>query len=213
MDGFFRSASHYAPSGRADRGLARCGLLAAVLLLAGCVGGGGVRQAFGRTLQTVGLKEPAPQPLAVPLRLYAGDNLNAGDRQRALSLVVRVYQLRERKRFEDAPFDVFLDEQRERDALGGDLLAVTEFLLAPGQRHDVLERLAEGGRHVGVVALFRTPAPTRWRFSFDAARAVDAGITIGLHACAMSTPSPALETALASPSHSLSSSHCTASPR
>lgn len=217
MDGFLRSASCQVHSGRAHpgltRSLARCALLLATLVLTnGCVGQGGVQQAFGKTLQAVGLKEPAPQPLAVPLRLYAGDNLNAGDTQRALSLVVRVYQLRERKRFEDASFDVFLDEQRERDVLGDDLLAVTEFLLAPGQRHDVLERLPDAGRHVGVVALFRAPAPTRWRFTFDAAKAVDDGITIGLHACAMTTPGQALETALASPSHSLSSSRCAPSP-
>lgn len=179
-----------------------------VSLLTGCASDGGVKQAFGKTLQAVGLREPTPRAHAVPLQLRAGDNLNAADGKRALSLVVRIYQLRDKARFEEAPFEVFLDEQRERDVLGGDLVAVTEYLLAPGQRHEVLEQLTANGRHLGVVALFRAPAPTRWRFTFDAGKAADAGVIVGLHACAMTTTSTALETVLASPPHSLSGSRC-----
>ena len=183
-------------------------LVASLLVAAGCSSQGGIKQAFGKTLQAVGLGDMTAQEREVPLRLYAGDNLNAGGGKRALSLVVRVYQLRSLERFEEAPFDVFLDQQRERDVLGDDLIGVTEILLAPGQRHEVLERLPAEGRHLGVVALFRAPAQTRWRFAFDADEAADDGITVGLHACAMTTPSPALETALAGPSHSLASSNC-----
>jgi type VI secretion system protein VasD len=36
-----------------------------------------------------------------------------------------------------------------------------------------------------VVALFRAPDGQRWRATFPAADAGKAGITIGLHACAM----------------------------
>ncbi|MGY0557410.1 type VI secretion system lipoprotein TssJ [Lysobacter sp. A421] len=176
---------------------------------AGCSSQGGVKKTFGDTLQAIGLKQPPPQQHTIALRLYAADNLNAGDSKRALSLVVRVYQLRERERFDAAAFDVFLDEQRERDVLGDDLLAVTEFLLAPGQRHEVLEHLPAEGNHLGVVALFRAPAPTRWRYTFDADQAAVDGITLGLHACAMTTRGRSLETPLATPSHSLSSTHCT----
>lgn len=192
----------------------RCGWVAIVLALllavTGCSSQGGIKQAFGKTLQAVGLGDAKAQVHEVPLRLYAGDNLNAGDGKRALSLVVRVYQLRNLERFEAAPFDVFLDQQREHDVLGDDLLGVTEILLAPGQRHEVLERLPAEGEHVGVVALFRAPARSRWRFAFDASEATRDGITVGLHACAMTTPSAALETRLASPSHSLASSNCAA---
>lgn len=183
-------------------------LLIGLLTVAGCASDGGVKQVFGKTLQAVGLREAAPQAHAVPLQLRAGDNLNAADGTRALSLVVRIYQLRDKTRFEEAPFEVFLDEQRERDVLGGDLLAVTEYFLAPGQQHEVREQLPVDGRHLGVVALFRAPAPTRWRFAFDAGKAADAGVIVGLHACAMTTTSSALETVLASAPHSLSGSRC-----
>lgn len=187
--------------------------VSAGLLLGACAAGGGVRQAMDSTLQRVGLQTQAPRPLQVPLHLHAGDNLNAGTGARPLSLVVRVYQLRDRTRFEQAPFEVFVDEQREIDMLGGDVLAVTEFLLAPGQRHEVLEQLPVEGRHLGVVALFRQPAPVRWRLVFDPAAAGPAGITVGLHACAMTTPSAAaLQTPLAGAAHSLSGSRCSRPP-
>ena len=186
-------------------------LLACLFAAAGCSSQGGIKQAFGKTLQAVGLKEGADEPRTLPVHLHAGENLNAGDGRRALSLVVRVYQLRGAERFEAAPFEVFLDEQRERDVLGDDLVRVTEVLLAPGQRHEFVEQLAAEGSHIGVVALFRQPAQTRWRLTFGAREADEDGITVGLHACAMTTTSSALETALASPAHSLSSSQCPSS--
>ena len=108
-------------------------LLPVLLVATGCGSQGGIKQAFGKGLQAVGLGDAKAQAHEVPLRLYAGDNLNAGDGKRALSLVVRVYQLRNLERFEAAQFDVFLDQQREHDVLGDDLLGVTEILLAPGK--------------------------------------------------------------------------------
>lgn len=185
-------------------------VVVACLLSAGCAtGGDGIKQAFGTTLQAVGLKQRGEaHPVELPVRLYAGDNLNAGTDGRAASLVVRVYQLRDAKRFDDAAFDVFLDERREHDVLGDDLISVTEFLLAPGKRHEVLENLPTDGSHLGVVALFRAPAPTRWRLTFETREAATEGITVGLHGCAMTTASPALVTRLSTPAHSLSSSRC-----
>lgn len=190
------------------------GLLLAVLCVAtGCASQGGVRQAVSSALQTVRGGDSSPQPATLPIRLRAADNLNAGDGGRPGSLVVRVYQLRARERFEDAAFDVFVDEQRERDVLGDDLLRVTEVLLAPGQDHGFTEALAPEGRHVGVVALFREPARTRWRLTFDARSATNAGITVGLHACAMSTASPQLQTRLADGPYMLASSRCVSRAR
>ncbi|SKA22752.1 type VI secretion system protein VasD [Lysobacter spongiicola DSM 21749] len=178
-----------------------------VLALAGCSAKPGIGSAFGKTLQAVGLKDEAA-PTELSLQLQAATNLNAGSDGRPASLVVRVYQLRSTARFSDAPFAAFLDEQRESDILGPDLLSVTEILLAPGQRHSVLEPLAAGATHVGVVALFREPAATRWRLAFDVGRAPPQGIAVGMHACAMTTPGPALVTALATGSHTLAGNQC-----
>lgn len=221
MDAVYRCSdtdSHDAPTARTRpsrrtvsnaRPVAWLLVAAACLAISGCATqGGGVKGAVGKTLQAVGLKQVEAQPGELPIRLHAGDNLNTGDDGRAAALVVRVYQLRDAKRFDDAAFDVFLDERREHDVLGDDLVSVTEFLLTPGKRHEVLETLADDGSHIGVVALFRAPAPTRWRFTFDTGQANADGITVGLHGCAMTTASAGLVTRLSTPAHSLSSSRC-----
>lgn len=180
------------------------------LALGGCASAG---KALDKTLQAVGVKkesaDPAPsKPVEVPLSVMAGSNLNAGTGKTALTLVVRIYQLRNRQRFEQAPFDAFLNEQSEQAALGPDLIRVSEVLVSPGQRYDVMERVAGEAAFVGAVALFRTPAGSRWRFLFDAPEAATSGITLGLHACAMTTTSPGLVTVLSSEPHSLTSVNC-----
>lgn len=188
-------------------------LLAAVL--AGCAsGGGGVGKAFNRTLESVGLREIDHDERAgirtLPLRLYAGDNLNAGNGDRALATVVRIYHLRGIQRFEQAPFDAFMDEAREQAALGSELVQVREVVLTPGMRQQFDERLSAETTHVAVVALFRAPASSRWRFAFDA-RHGDVerdGITVGLHACALSSGSPALASSVPGDAASLVAARC-----
>ncbi len=185
--------------------------LAALLIVCGipaCSSGGGI---VDRTLQTVGLRDAAPEaPQVVAVELMAGNNLNAGTGTRGLALVVKTYQLRDGRRFEQAPFEAFLDESRERAALGDDMVAVNEVVLAPGQRQVVQERLGDGATVLGVVALFQAPAANRWRLAFSprdpAAR--DSGIRIGLHACAMTTSSTALSTRLPGDASSLASVRC-----
>lgn len=213
MDSPTQVAVHAAHSTTLPRSTVIACLLAAALVTAGCASHGGIGATFGKTMQAMGWKGeagPDGKDKAVPLRLFAGDNLNAGSGKRGMALVLRVYQLRGMQRFEQAPFDAFLDEAREKAALGDDLIGATEILLMPGQKHELVEALAGQAGHLGVVALFRSPAASRWRFSFDAGKAASDGITLGLHACAMTTTSPALVTTLASEPYSLSAVNCAA---
>lgn len=205
------------PGRMARSSRAVCALaLVAALAAGGCASTGGVGEAVGKALGSMGLGSAelkAPKEHVVPLRLYAADNLNAGSSSRPLALVVRVYQLRSLQRFEQAPFDAFLDEKSEQAALGPDLVAANEVLLTPGQRHELREPMAADATHLGVVALFRSPAASRWRFSFDSRVAAADGITMGLHACALTTTSAALQTRLATEPHVLSSVNCNAKRR
>lgn len=190
-----------------------CLLLGAAFATGGCASSGGVGETIGKTLAKVGIKAPAAADAAslereIPLRLYAGGNLNAASDQRPMALVVKVYQLRDPGRFEQLPFDTFLDEEKERAALGNDLVEASEILLLPDKRHEGVEKLPGEAGYLGVVAQFRSPAASRWRFTFDAGKAMADGITVGLHACAMTTTSEALLTQLGTESYSLSSSNC-----
>ncbi|MGK5056542.1 type VI secretion system lipoprotein TssJ [Janthinobacterium sp. LB2P49] len=176
------------PSDALLRRLARTtALLLPVLLLAGCAGGA-IGTLANAALQMAGVAKPSPELPArnVSIRLHAAQRLNTDADGRPLALVARIYKLRQSAAFEHAPYDSFLDPQREKAALGADLMEVKEVLLVPGQRYEVQEKVSKEAYFIGVVALFRAPAAQRWRATFAAADAERGGITVGLHACALS---------------------------
>lgn len=122
----------------------------------------------------------------MPIRVHAGANLNADSRGQPLALVVRLYKLRQLSAFQQARYDVFLDPAKEAQALGADLLEAKEITLTPGQRYEVMEKVTKEADFIGLVALFHSPAPQRWRAAFGAEEAEEAGLVVGLHACALS---------------------------
>ena len=167
-------------------------LLVALLPLAGCAGGA-IGSLANAALQMAGVARPPPElpdaqkpPRTVSIRLHAAQRLNTDADGRPLALVARIYKLRQSAAFEQAPYYSFLDARREQAALGADLMEVRAVLLVPGQRYEVPEHVSKEAYFIGVVALFRAPAPQRWRATFAAADAERGGITISLHACALS---------------------------
>lgn len=158
-----------------------------VAALAGCASEG----LAGRALEATGLRKTAqadalkgPRPIA--LRLHAAPKLNADAQGRPLAIVARVYTLRQNAAFDAAPYATFLTPGADHEAFGADLVEVKDVTLVPGQRYEVVEKVPRDAAYVGVVALFHSPAPQRWRMSFAAAEAEKAGITVALQACALS---------------------------
>ena len=151
-------------------------VIAALLMLLGCT--------------SPRLPELQLPPRNVEIRLHASAVLNAGNGKQPYALVARIYKLRQTSAFLRMHFNNFLSQQSEREILGNDLLEVTEVMLIPGQRYEISEKITREAHHIGVVALFRAPAPNRWRMVAPAADAERNGITIGLHACAISTGQP-----------------------
>jgi type VI secretion system protein VasD len=162
-----------------------------LFLLAGCAGGG-VAGLASAALEATGIKKAPELPEAqqptrkIALRLHAAEKLNTDDKGQSLALVARIYKLRQAAAFDSAPFDSFLDPATEKRALGNDLLEVEEVTLVPGQHLELHEKVSREAAYVGVVALYRAPAAQRWRLAFQAAEAERSGVTIGLHACALS---------------------------
>lgn len=190
--------------------------LLAVMLLAGCASAG---DKMHKAMQAVGLSKPDPAAASqvsvpietkIPLRIYAGTNLNAGQGRKPLALVVKIYHLRSSDRFEHVPFDTFLDNAREHQALGDALIDSHEMLVLPDQHYVTEEKMPAGTHYIGVVALFRSPAARRWRFLYDVEASKKSGITIGAHACAMSSTAGELLTSLMNDPASLSSVQCPA---
>ncbi|MET0323202.1 MAG: type VI secretion system lipoprotein TssJ [Duganella sp.] len=162
--------------------------VATLIALQGCAAG----SIASAALQLAGmpkqpeLPEAQKPPRNVPLKLHAAANLNAGSGAQALALAVRVYKLRQPATFQQLHFGVFLDADAESAALGQDLLEVREVMLIPGRQIEMVEKTTREAPFIGVVALFRAPAPQRWRLVFPAAEAEKSGITVGLSACAIS---------------------------
>ncbi len=167
--------------------------LALLLQLGACAAGGAIGSIAGVAMEMAGIRKPPPElpdaqkpPRNVAIKLHAGSNLNSDPAGQPLALVTRIYKLRQSAAFEQAPYDSFLDAQKEKELLGADLLEVKEVLLVPGQRYEVVEKVSKEAYFIGVVALFRAPAAQRWRLAFGAGEAERSGITIGAHACALS---------------------------
>lgn len=122
----------------------------------------------------------------VPLKLYAGKNINLDANGQPLSLLVKLYVIKDVNAFEQADFDTFLTPGAVQDALGSDLVKERETMLVPGQKYTThVPKMPDGG-YLGVVALFRNPSPQRWRMAFKLDPKQAKPITIGLNACAMS---------------------------
>ena len=180
--------------------IARTELLAALvsLSLAGC-GGATAVQAVGTAvniaMQLSGIKTDtgsAPKPTQVALRISAGKALNTAPSGEPLSLVVRIYQLRSDRAFGDMAYSAASADDGGKALLKDDLIAVRDVVLIPGKSYDMPQTLPEGGTVIGIVGLFHSPAPGRWKLAFDAAASGESGITVGAHACALTAGRGAL---------------------
>lgn len=136
------------------------------------------------------LPESQKPARTVAIRLHASSNLNAGEGRQPYALAIRIYKLRQPAAFQRMNFDSFLNQHSEREMLGDDLLEVREVMLIPGQHYEVTEKVTREASFIGVVALFRAPSANRWRTVIAADDAEKNGITIGLHACVISTGEP-----------------------
>lgn len=121
----------------------------------------------------------------IHLQLQAGENLNSDEKNHAQAAVVRIYHLKDLKAFWLAPYDTFIQPDRDRALFGDSLIAVQEVTLAPGQKYDVIDKVPRQANYVGIVTLFYAPAAQRWRIAFDAEKSEKNGLLVGIHSCAM----------------------------
>lgn len=123
----------------------------------------------------------------VTLRLHAGTVLNTDAEGRSLSIVARIYKLKDKANFESAPYTDFMELKPSKiPEFASDIVEVREVVLTPGKQYDVIETVGADAPYIAVVALFRAPAAQRWRFVFDTRSAASSGVTMGVHGCALS---------------------------
>jgi type VI secretion system protein VasD len=93
--------------------------------------------------------------------LNAGPNLNPDTRGQALSVVVRIYQLKDKGRLELADYNAVW--KNEKEALADDLVRRQERVVQPGTQENIEVTADPQAAYIGVVALFRNPAGDSWR--------------------------------------------------
>jgi type VI secretion system protein VasD len=160
--------------------------------------GDGLGNMGNKALETIGFKKPeVPQVPEIPesakpdrtlqLRIAGSDSLNVDPLGNSLSVVVRVYKLRNLSTFLTAPYETFGTSAKEKEVLADTLIEARELMLVPGAQIQLKERWAREAAYLGVVALFRAPASERWRYAFELdAQPTGSGIVMGAHACALS---------------------------
>ncbi|ORC49960.1 type VI secretion system-associated lipoprotein [Burkholderia sp. A27] len=97
---------------------------------------------------------------ASPVSLGAA--LNPDDANRPYSVAVRVYQLKDRKRFDAASYDDLL--KNDQTVLADDLQASIATVVNPGPAASVSQPMRRDTQYVAVVAFYREPdANGTWR--------------------------------------------------
>lgn len=164
--------------------------------LPGCQSGGGVGAAgkvADAALGVIGLKraEQSPQPRVVSIKLNASPQLNADANGRGLSVVAKLYKLKDANNFMHASQETFQQSSREKEALGPDLVESKEILLIPGQRYSVNEKLGPEVGYIGLVVMYREPDPKHWRLALAQSDITSEGLVFSLRSCALKLESGA----------------------
>lgn len=105
---------------------------------------------------------PDPTPIDVIIRADA--NINPGDTGQPSPVVVRVYELKGIKAFNNASFFDFDDDTK---LLGADLISSREYELLPGTERKYDSEISSEAAHIGIIVSFRDIQSAKWRDSIE----------------------------------------------
>lgn len=131
--------------------------------------------AFASCLSLLGgCASTAPQPYEI--KANADQVMNRDISGKPLSVVVRLYQLKQEKEFDQLTFDLATSNRTDAELFGDSLLQRSELLLVPGTMHASTETILPDTKYLGVVAFFRKPDAHYWRFLIDAQQVRSKGL-------------------------------------
>ncbi|WP_296657085.1 type VI secretion system lipoprotein TssJ [Paraburkholderia sp.] len=135
------------------------------LLLSACGAWQAVSDTTANTFHAVVYK----QVKELDIDLSARDALNPDDTGRATSVAVRVYQLKDRKRFDGATYDDLL--KHDRTVLAQDLQDSMAAALRPGASASLSQPMNADTKYVAVVAFYRSPdSDNGWKYVVEKKR-------------------------------------------
>ena len=135
-----------------------------------------------------------PKPVDYHIYGEADTLLNRDVSARPLSVVLDVYQLKDRQAFSRLTFDDFVSGKSETDLFGDELIQKTEIVILPGGKQSLATSLLPETKYLGVVAVYRMPSEQQWRYLVPAEQIRKTGfwhwgssaektITVRLHDC------------------------------
>lgn len=107
---------------------------------------------------------PPPAPARLWVTAQAEPVINRDPAGQSLSVVVRVYQLKDRAAFARLTFQAAAGGRPDPELLDGDFLDRDELVVVPGAVQESARALHPETRFVGLVALFCRPDPHAWRY-------------------------------------------------
>lgn len=137
-----------------------------------------------------GLAACASGPAVYPINGEAAPTINRDSSGKSLSVVVRLYQLKERADFDRLTFDTATSGKTDQDLFGASLVSMKEVVLVPGGKQQIVEKLEPDTKFVGIVGYFRKPDPQAWRYLIDAKDARKQGLAFRVEDCYLEITSP-----------------------
>lgn len=95
------------------------------------------------------------------MTVIAAADVNPAADGRSSPVVLRIYQLKEDAKFNNAEFFALFDNDQQ--VLGADLLAREEIELLPGERREIEFAVAGETKYVGAMAAYRDVRNAQWR--------------------------------------------------
>ena len=122
-------------------------------------------------------------PTPYEIRANADPVINRDITGNPLSVVVRLYQLKQSKEFNQLTFDLISSNRSDAELFGDSLMKRSEIVLVPGTSHSSTETLLAETKYLGVVAFFRRPDAHYWRFLIDADQIRKKGLSFRVRDC------------------------------
>jgi type VI secretion system protein VasD len=102
-----------------------------------------------------------PKPDKAHMTVAATADVNPAADGRASPIVLRIYQLKDNAKFNNADFFTLFDTDQQ--ALGGDLLNREEVELTPGEKRELDFLVSGEAKYLGVLAAYRDIRNAQWR--------------------------------------------------
>lgn len=128
-------------------------------------------KSWGSGLRTVGIcgvllalaacASGPPQDIVVKGSLTAAESVNPDAQGRASPIVVKVYHLKSKDKFELADFFPLFDSPQA--TLEADMLGIQDFMMAPGETKPYDGEVNPDTRYIGVVAAYRDINQAQWK--------------------------------------------------